>query len=198
MGLFGRLFGSNKHDATDPQGHLKTKSYKRLDWEIDDNEYTKQDYIASTEYIIPSDQTIREIFGKLDSSENFVVNDVFFRVDYMGHSNDWYKQRDYTFKELTLKKKEKTEDETNDIYILEGTGTFLKEDFTGTVLASEKNDVSIHAEITYKNNKLDIRNCCGFDDTDNWYAFMLFFKVLEYYKYPTETCKTVKVSVFDE
>lgn len=190
MGLFGRLFGSNEYNANEPQGHLKTKNYKRLDWEIDDNEYKKQDYIASSEYLIPSNQTITEVFGKLDAGETYSVNDVFFRVDYMGHSDDWHKQRDYLFKEITLKKKEKTEEDTRDVYVLEGTGIFLKEDFTGRILESEKNDVAVYAEVVYKNNTLEIRNGSGFDHTDNWYAFMLLFKILEYYKYPTETCKT--------
>lgn len=191
MGLFGKLFGFNKYDTTEPQGHLETKNYKRPDWEIDDNEYTKQDYIASSEYLIPSNQTITEIFGKLDAGETYVVNDVFFRVDYIGHTADWHKQRDYHFNEITLKKKDKTEEDDRDIYVLEGNGTFLKEDFTGRILESEKNDVLVHAEITYKNNRLEIRDATGFDDTDNWYAFMLLFKILEYYKYPTETCQTV-------
>ena len=191
MGLFGRLFGSNDYDAKDPQGHLKTKNYGRLDWEIDENEYTKQDYIASSEYLIPSDQTLKEVFGKLDAGETYVVNDVFFRVDYMGRPNEWHKKRDYMFQEITLRKKEKVEETEADVYVLEGIGTFLKEDFTGSALDSKTNDVSVYAEIIYKDNRLDIRNCGGFDDTDNWYAFMLLFKILEYYKYPTETCQTI-------
>ncbi|WNY22878.1 hypothetical protein MmiHf6_01700 [Methanimicrococcus hongohii] len=222
MGLFGKLFGSNEYNAKEPQGHLKTKNYNRLDWEIDDNEYTKQDYIASSEYIIPSHQTVTEFFGKLDAGEIYAVNDVFFRIDYMGRPKDWYKQRDYMFKEITLKKKEKSEeaeetakadekednlkeneeniktDSDTNVYVMEGTGTFLKEDYTGTILESETRDVSIYAEITYKNNRLDVRSCRGFDDTDNWYAFMLLFKILEYYKYPTETCKTVEVGVCEK
>lgn len=195
MGLFGKLFGSNKYDAKEPQGHLKTKNYRRLDWEIDDNEYTKQDYIASSEYIIPSHQTITEIFEQLNDGDVYTVNDVFFRIDYMGRAKDWYKQRDYMFKELTLQKKEKAEENDRDVYILKGTGTFLKEDFSGTILESDTNDVSVYSEISYKNNRLDIRNCGGFENTDDWYAFMLFFKMLEYYKYPTETCKTIKVGI---
>ncbi|MDL2261759.1 hypothetical protein LJC08_05980 [Methanimicrococcus sp. OttesenSCG-928-J09] len=201
MGLFGKLFGSNKYDASEPQGHLKTKHYRRLDWEIDDNEYTKQDYIASSEYIIPSRQSVEEIFEQLNADNGnpgsnnsiYTVSNVFFRVDYMGRANDWYKQRDYTFTELTLRKKEKAEETDRDIYILEGTGTFLKEDFSGTILDSDIKDVSIYSEISYRNNRIDVRNCTGFDDTDDWYTFMLFFKMLEYYKYPTEACKTVKI-----
>ncbi|MDV0445617.1 hypothetical protein MmiAt1_12060 [Methanimicrococcus sp. At1] len=221
MGLFSKLFGSNKYNAEEPQGHLKTKRYKRLDWEISDSEYTKQDYIASTEYVIPSHQTITEVFEKLDNGAVLTVNDVFFRADYMGHGRDWYKQRDYMFKELTLRKKGEGEpceqscaseaDESpesdsevkkpespKDVYVLEGKGTFLKEDFSGVVLESETNDVDIRAEVTYKNNRLDIRECSGFDNTDDWYAFMFFFKMLEYYKYPTETCKTIEVEIEEE
>ncbi|MCL2549988.1 MAG: hypothetical protein FWE78_03515 [Methanimicrococcus sp.] len=190
MGLFKKLFGSNDYNANEPQGHLKTKKYKRLDWEIDDNEYPKQDYIASTEYIIPSRQTIGEVFRKTDAGECFIVNDVFFRVDYMGKANDWHKQRDYTFNEITLLKKEKNDDEKTDVYIIKGTGTFLKEDFSGVELDVQTSDVSAYAEITYKNNRLEIKNCNGFDNTHDWYAFMLLFKILEYYKYPTKNCKT--------
>ncbi|MBZ3936095.1 hypothetical protein [Methanimicrococcus blatticola] len=194
MGLFGKLFGSNDYNANEPQGHLKTKNYRRLDWEIDDNEYKKQDYIASSEYIIPSNQTVIEVFDKLNSGEEYVVNDVFFRVDYMGRPDDWHKQRDYVFNELTLAKKEKTDADDKDIYVLGGSGTFLKEDFTGRILETETNDVSVSAEVTYKNNMLIIQNGNGFEDTDNWYAFMILFKILEYYKYPTEKCKTVSIN----
>lgn len=187
MGLFGKLFGSNNYNAQEPQGHLKTKNYKKLDWEIDENEYTKQDYIASTEYIIPSRKTLSDVLEQTENGREFVVRDVFFRVDYMGHADDWYKQRDYLFHTLNFKKKK---DESG-IYILEGSGIFLKEDFTGTQLESDKHPVSVYAEIRDKNKKIEIQNARGFDDTDNWYAFMLLFKILEYYKYPTDTCQTV-------
>jgi len=190
MGLFKKLFGSNEYNANEPQGHLKTKKYKRLDWEIDDTEYLKQDYMASTEYLIPSRQTIEEVFGKMSTGEYFIVKDVFFRVDYMGRPSDWYKLREYIFHEITLLKKEKNEDESPDIYIIKGTGTFRKEDFTGVEFDTQTSDVSAYAEITYKNNELVIRNCSGFDNTHDWYAFMLLFKILEYYKYPTEKCIT--------
>ncbi|MDR2944381.1 MAG: hypothetical protein LBU81_04765 [Methanosarcinales archaeon] len=193
MGLFGKLFGSNKYDANEHQGHLKTKNYKRLDWKIDENEYKKQDYIASSEYIIPSDQMIREVFDKTDSGRTYVVRDVLFRVDYMGYSNDWYKKRDYLFEEITLKKKEKTEQDDRNVYVLEGKGTFLKENMTGMNLESETKEITVYSEVTYKNNTLEVHNGRGFDDTDNWYAFMLLFKLLEYEKYPTESCKTVNI-----
>lgn len=185
MGLFKKLFGSNEYNANEPQGHLKTKNYKRLDWEIDDNEYKKQDYIASTEYIIPSHRTIEEVFSKLDAGENFVVENVFFRVDYMGRPHDWYKLKDYTFKEITLWKKEKIEGAETDIYTIKGTGTFLKENFTGSFMDSYTSDVSAYAEMTYRSNRLEVITHSGFDDTDGWYAFMLLFKILEYYKYPS-------------
>jgi len=67
MGLWGKLFGSDEYNAKEPQGHLKTKRYKRLDWEIDSNEYRKQDFIASSEYVIPSDQMILEILKELEN-----------------------------------------------------------------------------------------------------------------------------------
>jgi hypothetical protein len=182
MGLWGKLFGSNEHNAKDPQGHLKTKNYRKLDWVIDNEEYKKQDYIGSTEYIVPSDSTMNEIIGEMNTGKTFPVQDLFFRIDYIGRKNEWYKKRDYLFKELILKKK----DDAEEIYVLEGTGRFVKEDYTGATLETIDEETSIYAEISYKDSSIEIKNCSGFNQhTDNWYAFMLFFKVLEDFKYPT-------------
>ena len=181
MGLWGKLFGSNEHNTKDPQGHLKTKNYRKLDWVIDDEEYKKQDYIASTEYIVPSDSTMKEIIGEMNEGKKITVQNVFFRVDYVGRKDEWYKKRDYLFKELSLKKKEEC---AEDIYILEGVGQFTKEDYTGATSETHIEDTTVYAEIIYKNNNIEINNCRGFDHTDNWYAFMLLFKVLEDFKYP--------------
>ena len=198
MGFWGKLFGSNEYNAKEPQGHLKTKHYRRLDWEIDENEYKKQDFIASSKYIIPSDQTVREILKELDDGASLEVQNVFFRIDFMGKENEWYKKRDYVFNTLTLKKKsDENESDENEkskktIYILEGAGEFIRENRTITDIEKTSKEVCIRSEIRYENSTLEARNCSGYDETDNWYSFMLLFKILEYYKYPTEECCTVK------
>jgi hypothetical protein len=193
MGFWGKLFGSDEYNAKEPQGHLKTKHYRRLDWEIDENEYKKQDFIASSEYIIPSDQTLREILKELDDGTSLTVQDVFFRIDYMGKENEWYKKRDYIFSTLTLKKEIRCkENDTVPIYVLEGIGEFIRENRTFSDIETSVKDVCIRSEIGYENNALEVKNCTGYDETDNWYSFMLLFKLLEYYKYPTEKCCTTK------
>ena len=189
MGFFGKLFGSNEHDAKDTQGHLKTKNYKKLDWAIDDDEHKKQDYIGSTEYIVPSDSTMNEIIRGMNDGKTFPVRDVFFRVDYVGRKDEWHKKREYQFKELILKKKM---DSSEEVYILEGTGQYLKEDYTGAMLETLTEKTDIYAEIVYKDKTIEINNCRGFNHTDNWYAFMLLFKLLEDIKYPPAGKKEMK------
>jgi hypothetical protein len=188
MGLWGKLFGSDEYNAKEPQGHLKTKRYKRLDWEIDSNEYRKQDFIASSEYVIPSDQMILEILKELENGAELKVQNVLFRIDYIGKENEWHKKRDYVFEILTLKKKE----DESATYILEGVGEFIKENLTISERETITEDVCVYSEIKYENNRIEARNCTGYEETDNWYSFMLLFKILEYYKYPTENCRTVK------
>jgi len=75
---------------------------------------------------------------------------------------------------------------------LEGVGEFIKENLTISEKETITEDVCVYSEIKYENNRIEARNCTGYEETDNWYSFMLLFKILEYYKYPTENCRTVK------
>ncbi|MDV0447465.1 hypothetical protein MsAg5_13600 [Methanosarcinaceae archaeon Ag5] len=194
MGVMDKILGKKK------------KKPQRLDWSLEDESRRQKDYIASSEYVIPSDKIMTSMIQEMESGHFFFSTNVFFRVDYVGKENEWYKKRDYTFSTLTLRKKpedahkkrtllhhdEPAENPAPHIYILEGDGIFLKENNSGLICDTEETDCHVYAEITYEDRLIQIKDCKGFEQTDDWYAFMLLFKLIEYYYKPSGDSVTVK------
>ncbi|WP_338103066.1 hypothetical protein [Methanolapillus millepedarum] len=187
-------------------GRNKKKPVQRLDWSLEDESRRQKDYIASSEYVIPSDKIMSGMIREMESGHIFFSTNIFFRVDYIGKENEWYKKRDYTFETLTLRKKTEEEHQKKSIfhhaddaekpnppvYILEGDGIFIKENNSGLICETEETNCHVYAEITYENRLIHIKDCKGFEQTDDWYAFMLLFKMIEYYYKPSGDSITIK------
>ncbi|WNY26811.1 hypothetical protein MsAm2_05910 [Methanolapillus ohkumae] len=224
MGLFDKLLGK------------KNKKIAPLDWKLDAESKNHKDYISSSEYTIPSDKIMSGLIRDMESGSCFSSENIFFRVDFMGKENEWYKKRDYLVQNLILQKKtaepaesaelrQEPEHKTGDgnetvsesknemvsgskvdtttgfykspepgtsVFVLEGDGVFVKENNSGLICDTEETDCHFYAEFVYDNQSLYILKCKGFDQTDNWYAFMFLFKLIEYYYKPDGESRTVK------